>query len=119
MAKNKNMTRKELLNLPRRKWNEVSDYNAILIVPDYSIHDSGYRLMAIIGCDEHWNPKEIAAYCDDINWISQEKTKPLFGVRTDMFTNNIIRFHSNYVKFRVGISLSTTDIIIKNNDKIL
>lgn len=45
----KPITRKALLALPRRAWDRVTDYDAILVVPTGKKHDSGYSLMAIVG----------------------------------------------------------------------
>ena len=103
------MKRKELLKLPVREWNRISVYNAILVVPSGKKHDSGYMWMCIIGLDNKANPVEIAAYCDDIRWIIPEPTN--YDFSNDMyFPSGIIRFHSYKYNFKVGSSLSTTEI---------
>ena len=102
------MTRKQFLELPVRAWNETKDYSAIIVVPTGRKHDSGFALMALVGCDEKGVPSEIAAYCDDIQWITKVT---VYGFRCDMFyKNRCLRFHSNEFKFRVGRSLSTTEV---------
>ena len=103
------MKRKELLKLPVRDWDKITTYNAILVVPSGKKHDSGYMWMCIIGVDEKQNPVEIAACCDDIQWIIPEATEHDF--RNDMyFPSGIIQFHSYKYNFKVKASLSTTEI---------
>lgn len=114
------MTKEELLNLPTRAWDEEKDYTAIIVVPTDELHDSGWRLMALVGCTskdgDHCMPTEIAAYCDDIQWNSEgaDPTHLKFwDMDCDMFPDtNFIRFHSFTNKFRVGMSLSSTTIKI-------
>ena len=102
------MTRKQLLELPIRAWDETKDYSAIIVVPTGRKHDSGFALMALVGCDERGVPSEIAAYCDDLQWITKVT---VYGFQCDMFyKNRCLRFHSNEFKFRVGCSLSTTEV---------
>lgn len=103
-----NLTRKQLLNLPERNWDEVKEYSAVIVVPTGKKHDSGYALMAIVGCDENCKPCEIAAYCDDIQWLTRITEH---GFRCDMFyKNSCLRFHSCEFNFQIGESLSTTPI---------
>lgn len=103
-------TRAELLNLPVRRWDDVKSYHGVMLVPTYKLHDSGWRLIAIVGLDEHFNPVEIAAYCDDVQWRT---IKTDWGVNCDMIPKtNILRFHSNNLMFEVGVCLSTTEIKI-------
>lgn len=110
MNNQKDWTRKKLLSLPERKWDEVKDYYSVIVVPTGKKHpDSGYALMAIVGCNGYTEPYEIAAYCD----IIQFSGEPMDKLRCDMFdANRCVRFYSiipNYM-FRVGISISTVDI---------
>lgn len=43
------MTKKELLSIPKRKWDEVlHDVNAIYFIPSKRIHDSGYICFDLI-----------------------------------------------------------------------
>ena len=107
-------TRKELLALPHRNWNDVTSYSSILLVPTYELHDSGWRLIAIVGCNDNGTPKEIAAFCDDIQW---QTIRTDYGIRMDMIPKtNICRFHSvshsSAIRFQVGVSNSTTDVKI-------
>jgi hypothetical protein len=44
-------TRKQLKELPERKWGtEVAPFDSIIILPTRRIHDSGYACMDFIGC---------------------------------------------------------------------
>ncbi len=102
---------RELLKLPRREWNKETAYQSILVVNTKRKHESGWGLMAIIGLDNKREPIEIAAYCDDIYWNLNG-----LSFRNDMFyPSGIIHFWSREANFKVGESLSSTEItLIKN-----
>ena len=102
-------TRKKLLALPVRKWGIKSEYDTLTIVPTHEVHDSGYRLMAIVGNIDSNGPVEIAAFCDDINWSIP---RPLHTwIRTDMTTtSNCAHMWGHGLRFRVGHGLSSTEI---------
>jgi len=105
----------DFLNLPRRSWDKVSTYGSICVINSGRKHDSGYSLMYIIGMNGHV-PIEIAAACDDIQWVIPERCDYYF--RTDMFYPcGVMHFHSNKYIFQVHRSLSTTEIhLIPNED---
>lgn len=113
----KKESKKELLKLPERDWSKSSVYESVMLVPTGRKHDSGYMLIAIVGVVDR-QPKEIAAYCDDVCWAFPEN---LAGYKYDGFHNlslrtdsyypsGIMHIWSNYYKFEVGSSLSSTDI---------
>jgi hypothetical protein len=107
---------KELRALPFRY--EAKAYSGVLIVPGEGRHDaSGYPMMCIIGLNEKDEPIEVAAFCDDINWI-HPKDSGEWDVRTDMFTGGYIHFWSNRFAFRVGVNYSSTEIKIVPKDEI-
>lgn len=111
------MSRKDFLALPRRKWDEVKEYTDIYIVPDYDLHESGFRLMAIVGQNKE-EPMEIAAYCDAIQWINKTNGGEYDWLHSDMLPQtNILHFWSREVNYRVGWSLSSTEITIVNRHK--
>ena len=60
-----NITRKELLELPRQKEDSDCLYNSIIVVKTRKMHDSGYNIMVIVGVINHI-PTEIISYCDHI-----------------------------------------------------
>lgn len=103
----------ELRKLPVRDWQEDSKvYRSLMIIPSGKKHDSGYALMYIIGTDEKLEPVEIAAACDDINWQDLDGL-PNWALRTDMYyPGGIVHFWSPSHNFRVGCSLSSTDVFI-------
>ena len=74
------MTRKQYLELPRRDWDKKKQYTAVIVVPTYKIHDSGFRLMALVGCGDDHKPYEIAAFCDDICWDTPDGFKNVAGL---------------------------------------
>lgn len=113
---------KDFLSLPTKPFTDVKIYESIIIVPTKYKHESGWKLMAIIGCgiddDKHNIPYEIAGYCDDINWIMPniiynhlypDRSKKL---RTDMTISNCIRIWSDDYHFEIGMCTSSTDIKI-------
>ena len=67
-----NLKRKDLLSLPLKKDSNIKEYENIIVVPTNKKHDSGWRLMALIGVEKTDNgyiPTEIIGYCDDINFL--------------------------------------------------
>lgn len=102
---------KELRGLPVRKWDETKTYTSIAVIPSGKKHDSGWALMYIIGFDDKMKPIEIAAVCDDICWSIPDATDYYF--RSDMFyPSGVIHFWSNKYHYKVGISLSSTDVTL-------
>ena len=105
---------KELRNLPFRKWDEIKTYYSILVVPSGRKHESGWALMYIVGLDIDKNPIEIAANCDDICWKIPASSGDIF--RNDMFyPSGAIHFWSRGYSFKVGCSLSSTDVFLVKN----
>jgi hypothetical protein len=117
MMKNK----KELLKSPRREWNDTDkEYDAILLVPDGTKHDSGYMHIAVIGVtrgkDFDDMSFEICAYPDDISCHfpiftfgdNKEFSQPL--VRMDCYyPQGVLQYHGRG-KFKVGMALSSVGI---------
>lgn len=102
------LNRKELLNLPTRNWSVTSTYDSICIVNTGKKHDSGFAVMAIVGII-NFEPVEIAAYCDDLQWL-EIPSYPL-SLRNDMYyPSGIIHFWCHGAEFQVGGSLNTTEI---------
>jgi hypothetical protein len=121
--------RDDLLKLPARAWGEITVYDHLFIVPTRKKHDSGYSLIAIVGVmqdDKGVQRAEIAAHCDDINWsfpIKHPYDRIREGehhcvLRTDcLYPSGIFRMwasgeHYFQGRFRVGRSLSSTDVAL-------
>lgn len=106
------MTRAELLALPEREWNKVTDYDYILLIPAKTKHDSGYAHINIIGVKEDGNAEMVASRPDDIAWITPTPIyKGCYGIRTDCFyKSKALRFWSGKDKFRVYGGVSSIDI---------
>ncbi len=106
------MTRKEFLALPKRLPDVKSEYDDIYIVPTYRVHESGYRIMAVVGANKDGS-KEIAATGDVIWWQFLAHGRPI--LHSDMDTNNIQHFWCCGCKLRVGYNYcSTVDIDVVN-----
>ena len=104
-------TQKDLLALPVRDWDALSEYDALYVVPTKETHESGYRLMAIVGASNKEGPIEIAAFCDDLCW--EAANIRAMSVRMDMIpTNNCVHIWGNGVRFRVGRGLSSTSLFV-------
>lgn len=102
-------TAKELLALPRRQWDVKSVYDGIYLVPTKDIHDSGYRLIAVVG-ERGKKPVEIAAFCDVISWEDDSGIVRTDNLRMDMQTNNIVHVWSSHGRMEVGIAVSSLEI---------
>lgn len=116
--------RKDLLALPHRGWDKVSRYTSLLICPSGKKHDSGYALIAIIGCRQE-TPIEIAGYCGDIHWHVENASKRYgpgdmyskAAFRTDMSYPSGIAHVWGHCQFEVGAALSSTDIKIIGDER--
>ena len=83
-------------------------------MPTDEIHDSRYRLMALVGYDRQSQHFEIAAYCDVVELNSNYMLENGI-VRFDMCVEtNIIKLYavSDKIKFVIGDSLSSTLITV-------
>ena len=112
------LKQKDLLSLPLKpSFSEIHTYESIIVCPTRRKHDSGWRLMALIGCkliDGRTIPVHIIGYCDDINWRCETVmvVDTIKAIRCDMTLSSCIRFWSNDFNFKVGIVVSSTDIFL-------
>lgn len=112
------MTRKELLSLPFNG-DTSKEYDSFLIVPDYDLHESGYKYIAIIGMNydpnNHEIEQEIIAYCDDI-WMNEDSlfAPSVSSFHIDCSPKGIFRVHSARGKFCFPMRVSTTYMNIKD-----
>lgn len=107
------MSKKELLKLPVRQWNDETQlYEKILIVPSGLEHESGYMRIAVIGVWDEGKKAEICAYPDDISYFFPYEEEYRFAkVRQDCFyPSGVLQFHTTYGKFHVSTALSSVDI---------
>ena len=113
------ISRKELMSLPMRAWDEVSEYESLLILSTRRKHDSGWAVMAVIGCRDG-KPVEIAvSCCDDIEWKfgPMEMCGPYsYGqMRMDCaFRSGALHAWTRKGKFRVGHALSSITVELVN-----
>lgn len=114
MKKIRKLSKTELLKLPVRKWDTESTYPSIALVPTRKKHDSGYSIIAIVGLDSPGSSVqagEIAAYCDDVFWVWLTDVGQL---RTDCYyPGGILHFWGRKLEFKVGASLSSTDVVVQ------
>lgn len=63
------MTRKELLAIPKREWNEVlCDVDGVWVIPNRRKHESGWECMDFVASfkDKDKEPVRFGGYCDDV-----------------------------------------------------
>ncbi len=111
----KNITKKFLLQLPKRKYNATSIYDSIIIVDSGEEHDSGYTVMYLVGCIDGKPIEIIEDGCDSINW-KFDGLRPIIG--TDMlYPSGLVQFFGVDCKLKIASSYSTTVIeLIKKNE---
>lgn len=95
---------------------EVPLFDDIFILPTQRKHDSGYKIMNIVGLDRKDNKYYwIDSYCDVVNlgeWESKIK-----GLNIDIGENGIIHFWSNYQRFKsiFRVSSCTFEMVDRKN----
>ena len=64
------MTRTELLNLPKRKWDVIlHGVNGVYVIPSGRKHDSGYACMDFVATFEDGRPPvRFGGVCDDVSF---------------------------------------------------
>lgn len=103
-------TKKELLKLPTRKWDNVTKYYSVLLVNTRVKHPSGYNLFAVIGCDGDGVPVEKCGLMDDFRFGDiYENSQPIrdCDIAIDCSMNGVFRIHARRFIY-VGPSTSTT-----------
>lgn len=107
-------SKKELLELPKRQWNKVSEYDFVLLVNTNKKHDSGYNYFAVIGFAN--NAPEIAGYMDDFRLAHGFLLNPhKISFAIDCSMKGVFRIHSN-TKIIVSDNTPTTFFDFKPKD---
>lgn len=108
-----NISKKSLLQLPKRARDANSIYDSIILINSRKKHESGYAIMYIVGCIDCKPVEIIEGCCDSIHWIFNNL---MFG--TDMlYPSGLIHFFGIDCKLKVGQSLSTIIIeLIKEGE---
>lgn len=115
------MKLKDILALPERERCIETIYDSILVVNSNKKHDSGRAIMYIVWLDKDQKPIEVIKWhCDDIEWkIPPHEVDnfiyPYPKLRTDRQYKGCIRFYSKLFRFKVGHSLSSTEITLVPN----
>lgn len=112
------MKRKDILALPERERDVETIYDSILIVNSRKKHYSGCAFIYIVWLDKDQKPIEVTKWlCEDIYWViephdTDKLNSGITTLRTDRQYNGCIRFHSSLFKFKVGYSVSSTEITL-------
>ena len=110
-----NCTQADFLKLPFNGMGKDRIYHSMVIVNAKQVHDSGFGVMALIGCRLHKGGRggnglvavEIAAYCDHI-WLSKYNPP---SINIDMLNKSkCTRYFLDGWNIKIGISLSSTQI---------
>ena len=105
-------SRKELLALPERNWQEVKTYSSLLVFSTHRKHDSGWANMAVIGVVDGYPKEIITLNSDDIEWNNRHTN---LVVRTDCaLKSGAIHFWVSKGKFIVGAALSSLTVKIQH-----
>lgn len=114
-------TKKELLELPQRDWECVSEYSSVLLVNTKMKHDSGFNLFAVIGCDDKGLPKEIAGYMDDFRLENIKGLEDIiihpYNIGIDCSMHGVFRIHAFSYNVVVKGNCSTTGFAFKEVEK--
>lgn len=120
-----NATREQLLALPHRKWDDdTPTYDSVLVFSTGEKHDSGWDVMAIVGCRKQEPVEVCVACCDDIEWKIEREIES-YGT-AHQFTAGQYRMDCAPAsgalhawvrngKWRVGYALSSTEIVLLAN----
>ncbi len=110
MSKPITATRAELLKLPKRKWDEDSVYDTLILIPSRTKHDSGYAHINVIGTREG-KAVEIASQCPDHLWFTELSELGAYSLSMDcIFENKLFQVFSGGYKIWVGSGLSSLRI---------
>ena len=109
MLSNLKFTKKDLLKLPKRHYNDDRIYNSLLVCKSGK-HSSGYASMLIVGFlndnyDSLQDAEIVATNPDSIQWQNDYH----LHLANDMhFQSGIIHFFSSNAKFKIsGFDIST------------
>jgi len=113
-----NYTKEELLSLPMRDCltqNKNGIYDSILILPNNSKHDSGWRCMSIIGIKDMKPIEIISSGCDDLNFWND---MGIYNVRCDCcWKSRAMHYWGNDLCFEIGFPTSSIDIKVHKKVK--
>jgi hypothetical protein len=114
------LTKQYLLSLPVRKFDEVSVYETMLLVPHSQHEESKYSWFAIVGLN-NCIPVEIAAFCDVLRFDFSGINMGDYDFEMEMtYPENLTRYFSTRFKFKVHQSLSTTKVsLVEKSPELL
>lgn len=114
-----NWTRKELLALPHRDWQEESNYESLLVWGAAGLHDSKWSRIGLVGCEKQAPVEILTLYSDDIEWVTKHEAE---GVGTNWRRGQMkmdccprskaLHFWSRDCRFHVGHVLSSLTITV-------
>lgn len=99
------ITRGDLLALPRRPWQESAVYDSLIVFPSRQKHDSGWGCMTVVGCRDLTPIQLITTSMDDLRLDSAVNIDCLHRAKA----LHIWRPHH---AFRVPHSLSSINISV-------
>lgn len=111
------MTQKEMLEKTQKiYWQDIENVpllSGIFIIQQRKLHDSGYRLMYVIGHDEKFENYYLLDECSDVVNIESYWTKvPIEDVHIDINKNGIIHIWGRN-KYKCTCALSSCSFDVK------
>ena len=98
------MNRKELLAVPKRKWDEELVAKYVYVIPSGRKHESGYATMDFVAITEDGEKVGFGGCCDDVTLKGN-------GFRMDcLYPSRIIRIW-NREPFIVSVGISSINFI--------
>lgn len=132
-----NMTKKEFLALPHRKWDEGVEFRSLVIIPGSGqknkLHDSGYRCMDFVAVNEKGEPFCLLSGCSDVihidgiggygkDWLEKcggmPRTIPISGWSIDCLAKSgLLRIWPMSSKMTCGGALSSFEIFALKGER--
>ena len=97
---------------------ETPLFDDVYILPTNRKHDSGYKIMNVVGLDRKENKYYLLdTYCDVVNFGEFESS--VKDLNVDILENGIIHYWSNYKKFRSCFRVSSCTFEMIKREKSL
>jgi hypothetical protein len=118
------MSKKELLEISRREWNEdIGIFDSLIIIPTNRVHDSGYTTMDFIAVKDNLPIKRLSG-CSDVlhlngiggygQWSGSIPTsRPVYSWNIDCLKKSkLLHIWCIGKRFKVGEALSSFELFI-------
>lgn len=115
------MNKKELIKQAKLNRHPCAkDLKIIRIIPRRKLHESGYKMMYVIGLDYNYKPYMISSRTDSIDFTNYHTKQPFHGIQMDIDNEGVISLWSINNSFRtMDYECSTImfDVLQKEGNK--